>query len=843
MFQFFGHTVSRAWAFLLLGWALLFAVTWFATPPWGEVAQDREFAFLPPDSASRRAEEVFAKAFPDDQSASNIVLIVHRTDNERGHLDQDLKFIDDVLEPALRQIAEAEGGLAGQATPSEEPLFPDEATPPPESVRSGESNRPGQPERRSIIARIRTPNAPGTGALLVSPDEQALLVVVELTTEFLASGNWPTITKIEDLVGQLRQEGKIPSGVDISVTGSAVIGRDHTQARLRSARATELLTVLLVIGLLILIYRAPLLALIPLATVYLAVKTSLNLLALLAQAGYVTLFEGIQIYITILAYGAGVDYCLFLTARYKEELDGGASPRDAVARAIGGVGAALAASAATVMCGIAMMVFAEFGKFREAGIAIPFSLLLVLCATLTFSPSLLRLAGRWAFWPQRPKERDGEGYTPAAAPTIGERFFQDGRLHRIWEGMGQILLRKPGTVWLTTVAAMAPFVIVAGLLNNHLSYDLIGDLPANNPSVVGTRVLQEHFPAGVIGPATILIINPGVDFSSPQGRSLVQRLTDQLGAEKEELGLADLRSLTAPLGITRAADRGFTGFNVPEETRKEALERAAREHYVTDLGERAKIGTRLDVILEQSPFSHESIEHLDRVEQTIRDALPSELRQSSQIFVVGPTASVRDLRAVNQKDRARIEVLVLASVFVILVLLLRRFVVPLYLLLSVLFSYYATLGVSFAVFWLLDPHGFSGIDWKVAIFLFTILIAVGEDYNIFLMARIGEEERRHGPMRGVTEALTQTGPIISSCGIIMAGTFASLLAGSLTEMKQLGFALSFGILLDTFVVRPILVPAFLLLLRSGRLSWTGRVRGRPAAPGETDQSRQSAPAS
>jgi RND superfamily putative drug exporter len=301
---------------------------------------DREFAFLPPDSPSRRAEEVFAKAFPEDRRASNIVLVLHRTDQATTDLPRDLAFIDDALQPELRKIAEAEGGLADEAPPSDEPLFDDQ----------GSSPRPPRP--KPLIAHIRTPNDPAAGALLVSDDHRALLVVIELTKEFLSAKNWPVIDKVERLVGDLESAGKVPAGAQLLVTGSAVIGRDHTWAELQSARSTETLTVVLVVALLVLIYRAPLLALIPLATVFLAVEMSLHILALLAKAGHVTLFQGIQIYIIILAYGAGVDYCLFLTARYKEELDRGASPAEAVERAVGGVGAALAASAATVVCGI-----------------------------------------------------------------------------------------------------------------------------------------------------------------------------------------------------------------------------------------------------------------------------------------------------------------------------------------------------------------------------------------------------------------------------------------------------------------------------------------------------------
>src|SRR5207237_6280709 len=158
------------------------------------------------------------------------------------------KFIEDVLEPELRQIAQDEGGLASEIAPAEGPETPEQTAAPPR--RSS-----------SIIERIRTPNAPGIGALLVSADGKALLVVVDLTTEFLSKRNWRIIDRIDRLVRDLQRQGKVPASLDISLSGSAVIGRDHSLAELQSARDTEVLTVILVVALLILIYRAPLLAL------------------------------------------------------------------------------------------------------------------------------------------------------------------------------------------------------------------------------------------------------------------------------------------------------------------------------------------------------------------------------------------------------------------------------------------------------------------------------------------------------------------------------------------------------------------------------------------------------
>src|SRR5262249_13356612 len=178
-----------------------------------------------------------------------------------------------------------------------------------------------------------------------------------------------------------------------------------------------------------------------------------------------------------------------------------------------------------------------------------------------------------------------------------------------------------------------------------------------------------------------------------------------------------------------------------------------------------------------------------------------------------------------------INLLVTFSVLLVLVVLLRRFAIPVYLIMSVLFGYLVTVGATFAVFRLLEGQGFPGLDWTVPIFLFTLLIAVGEDYNIILVTRIDEEQEQYGPIAGVTEALAKTGSIISGCGFIMAGTFSSLaFGGALARMYQLGFAMTFGVLLDTFIVRPILVPAYLVFVNSRRLGRFGTFLGARREP-------------
>ena len=853
MFQRLGTFVCRFWPGLLVAWTVTLLIVVSIAPDWRTVVQDGEFAFLPEDAPSRVGEIAFIRAFPEDMRASTIVIVVRRESSEDGLTTDDLDFVSDILVPRIIEIAEADGGLAW--------IEEDAESPDDTNVNSQSSvSTDGSDEKRSIIARVRDHANKSIGSLLLSEDKQATLVYVELTTEFLEYANGPTIQRIESLVakdGELRSERLIPPGLAISISGSATVGRDMRRASDDSAKSTELWTVLMVMTLLIIIYRAPILATIPLVTVAFATEISLDVLALLGKAGVVSLFDGIEVYVTVLVYGAGVDYCLFLIARYKEELDNGATYDEAVSQSLEKVGAAITASAGTVICGIGMMIFAEFGKFREAGVAITLSLAICLGAALTLTPCLMRLTHRWAFWPYMKTEKLSQKVGWISASSMMARVMSRNWFEELWKHVGHTIRKRPGFVWTVSVLAMLPFAAIGVIFHSHLSYGLLAELPQDEASVIGAKAIQSHFPAGYVDPVKVLVRCDSVNFTRTPGINLIENLTLSLRNQGDELGIADVRSVSHPQG----GEEGIRAFNPVE--RRTYQDRFIR-HYVSEQEELRSGTTRLEIVFTEDPFARDSIQQLAVFRERFRDIFMEQYKKYYdeqyelydllkndpedpltgndlaaefepalfeilteqetndlpdnvvETHFIGATPSMFDLKQTTDRDQIRIDILVLFGVFLILVILLRRTAISAYLIVSVFFSYLATLGVTFFVFWAMNPGEFSGLDWKVPMFLFTILIAVGEDYNIFLMTRIEEEQNEHGPLEGITVALERTGSIISSCGLIMAGTFSSLLSGSLVGMHQLGFALAFGVLLDTFVVRPILVPAYLVMLQTGR---------------------------
>lgn len=875
MFASLGNLVSRRWKVFLIGWLICFGLIKLLAPNWKDVARDGEFNHLPKEMVSIQGEKRFAEAFPDDLLASSVVVVVRReggrlTEDEEGDAAadgplSDMAFIEDVLRASFediqdeldQEVVEEQLALRHQALGDEE--FAKQESTIRDEIEALLDGGPIGDSKITQITQISSPADEMIGQLLISKDKTAALVIVELSKKFLEYGNRTTIDRIEQLIavpgGDLfndydpveNVEG-IPPGLVLRLSGPATVGRDMLIARDESAAATETWTVGLVILLLALIYRAPLLALIPLITVGIANEVSLSLASLLSEFNLAhndILFEfrtfvEMNVYMTVILYGAGVDYCLFLIARYKEELDLGADIDEAVAKALGSVGSALTASATTTAFGIGMMVLAEFGKFRNAGIGIALSLIVVLIASLTLTPTLLRLFGRVAFWPHIRSERIAATAGWISGSTLMSKLLELIPLRDGWEKIGDAILKKPAKVWAVTVGLMFPFALVGALFWNDLSYGLLTELPSTNQSVLGAKAIQEHFPAGTASPLTVLLENDEIDFRTGDAKDVIVELTNRLWDQKTALGIADVRSVSDPLGRfepAREENLSSIAAQIGKMTGQAVLNVEAKKYYVTEVEGRHGNATRLDVIFEADPFSKDSIAQLDLVEEAIMEFFKEQQTPlgKTQLSFIGSTANIRDLKKTTDSDRIVIDVAVLSVVLFILWLLIKKFAISFYLIMTVFFSYFVTIGFTYAVFWYLHPGSeFSGLDWKVPIFLFTFLIAVGEDYNIYLMTRINEEQQRFGMVEGIRVALLRTGGIISSCGIIMAGTFSSLvLGGSLRGMQQLGVALTFGVLLDTFVVRPILVPTYLTMLYRGDFGKWGPILGGPAE--QTDE--------
>lgn len=778
MYARIGAAVSRYWGWTILVWIALAGGIRWAAPDWDEVTQDGDLAFLPEQMTSVQAERLLARAFPDNRFRSQIVLVCERPTG-----------------PLQSPDFEALDRVAARFTGSDVADLP--------------------------IVAVWTPWTDVIGKKLISTDRRAALVVLQLSSEFMAVENIRTLAAVQEIVASAGRADALPEGLSYGISGSAAIGGDMLSSAKESIENVEIATIALVLIILLAVYRAPALVFVPLATLVVAVYVSLDLVALLTQASQLPgfdwmnfkVFKTTKIFVLVVLFGSGTDYCLFLIARYREELQRGLDYPSAMNAALGKVGAAIVGSALTTILGLGTMVFADFGKYRNGGPAIALCLAVALVACLTLAPALLRAFGGVIFWPW--------GIGPANSDD--QRRLDAVPAGRFWTWMADIILARPGTVLALSLLALAPLAWRGSSV--QVTYNLLEELRDDRPSVLGTQSLRRHFFAGDTGPVSVVAQRPGAKFDTPKGERDIARLTRRLF---EVPGVKSVRSISEPMGDAP----GYRNLFSAAGRRK----LAAREHprtralYLSQAPQLKGEVTRLDVILAYDPFSADAVEALNRIDRRLAQIASD--RDSAwfgtRFLFAGTTSGVRDLTAVTQSDQTLIQRLVVLAVLAVLLLIIKRPVISIYLILSVLFTYFVTIGAAEMVFdWLYEP--FSGLDWKVPLFLFVILTAVGEDYNIFLVTRVLEEQKRHGPREGLKLAIVRTGGIITSCGVIMAGTFFSMMFGTLRGMLELGFALSLGVMLDTVVVRPILVPAFLALLDRMSLS---RAPLTQSAPGD-----------
>ncbi len=627
------------------------------------------------------------------------------------------------------------------------------------------------------IASVTSPTLnPEAAGGLISTDQQVAMVVVAVNTTDLEQRR-----EVLEAIGDELKAA--PASLNTYRTGEVAIFSEYDEAITSSVDRTIFVTLILVVVILLAIYRSPVSPLIPLGVVTIAFLIARGIVAWLAEST-LTISGTATMLLIVVMYGAGTDYCLFLISRFQEEMADGLKSRKAVRNTVHRVGESISSSAGTVVVGFMAMSFSALGLFNTTGPTLAIGVIVSLLAGLTLTPALLGLLGKWAFWPAKPHHRN----TGA-----------------IYKRTSQWVSARPLQTILLIVVVMAPMAVY-GMLQQQ-TYDTLADMPQDSESVEGFRVLEDHIGAGQMQPLTGLAI-------FDEGDLLTNATT--LTAEISQLdGVAYVRSASQPLG---------PGVELPADV---------QQHLSSTFVNPTTNAARFEIVLKDEPYSKQAMDTTEDIKDVLKD-------NAHKSGLDGSTAVNTDIRDYLADDQRLTIALVLGGIFIILMIMLRSIVAPMYLIGTILLSYTTTLGITRLasnIIW-----GSDELTWWVPFFMFVFLVALGIDYSIFLFGRMKEEVRRYGSPEGIHHSVQATGSIITSAGIIVAGTFGAMMAGSILGLAQIGFAVSVGILIDTFVVRTILDPALAAFFRQWTW-WPGgidRTESAEAAP-ETKRSTGAMP--
>ncbi len=663
-----------------------------------EVTAAGQNSYLPSHSESTRALDVLQRDFKGGDDVPVLIVFARAGGLTGADLD------------AIGRDGE---GLEGLGLSGASPVF---------APFSGQSRRP-----LGDVARI----ARGVGP--ISRDGEAALVALAIDADDRGAvlGG---VRKIRAYLAAHRHPG-----LQSYVTGPGGIAADLEQVAEDAGQTLLIATLGLVLLLLLLVYRAPLLALMPLLVVGVAYLIAIGLTYLSIEAGLITVNTEGTFLLLVLIFGAGTDYSLLLIHRYREELESGAESRPALGAALSESLRPIAASAATVIAAMLVLLLADLESTHWLGPILAIGIAVMLAAALTLLPASLAVLGRRAFWPGRDSSE-------------GEKL-------RRWARVAAFVRRRPRAIVATVLAGLA--ILALGNLVDHGTLGFGEGETRETESSRGTEVLDEHFPPGIGSPLTAVV----------------------------------------GIGEAEAALRGLEGLDSVK---------LAVPVPPSSLSDEAALA----IVLRGDPYTGEAAELVEGIRERLREVAPGAL-------VGGIPAENYDVEQANERDTRLIVPVVLLVVGLILMLVLRALAAPVYLILTVVASFAATLGLATFAFTAL--FGADGIAFNLVLLAFIFLVALGVDYNIFLMTRVREEAAVHGTRDGVLIALESTGTVVTSAGLILAGTFATLTLLPLEELVQIGATVAVGVLLDTFVVRALLIPAITYLCGE-RAWWPGRVR-------------------
>jgi RND superfamily putative drug exporter len=608
----------------------------------------------------------------------------------------------------------------------------------------------------------------------VSADGQAQQILVELNGKAYGQQG-------PDVAADIRAQMKtsLPAGLQLNLTGDFAAGVDAQNADQKGRNNTEGYTVILIIVLLFVVFRALLAPIITLVPAALALAVAQPVIAestkIGVQVGFLT-----QILLIVLLLGAGTDYGLFLVFRVREEMRRGLEPKEAVVKALTRVGESITFSALTVAAALLSLMLASFGLYKGLGPALAIGLGIKLLISLTFLPAVLSILGRAVFWPGKTRKQDLK---------IG-----------IWGRVADRVIRRPKTMLL--VGAVVFGVLSLGIIGYKAGGFGNQQAPAGSDSAAGQQVSLRHFPAADNSPQLLIF-----RFPAPVWDNLA--LAQQAQAKLQASG--EYKAISGPFNAN--------GFSLTPAALQQLHSSGSASPALLAVKQFISADGRTVQfygVLKAGPSGSTAAMSATPVVRATLNRVAGQVG-ATQATDYSADSVAYDINHVANNDLKRIIPIVLIVIAALLAILLRSLVAPWYLILTVGLSYLAALGFAMIVFIHIGHQ--DGLFFILPFLMFIFCMALGEDYNILVMSRIREEAHNEPTMTAaVTKAIGITGTTVTSAGLILAGTFTVLgLVGGSSQVQQIGFGTAFGILLDTFFVRTLLVPSIVALL--GHRNW------------------------
>jgi RND superfamily putative drug exporter len=709
MFDRWGRfVVRRAW-WVIAGWLVGAFLIIGLLPGLSDITSGDQGSFLPASYESVQAIDLAKQAFPE-QSTSTAIVVVKRSD----------------------------GG----------------------ALTAADQDRIGRLATAIAGAHVPGIGQPLTGPQAVAPNQLVQLINVPITAALTdAQGQLDAVTKTRDVI----RTDLAGTGLSAGVAGQIAQVVDNNDTFNTAFTVVGTATFALIIVLILIIFRSPIAALLPIVVIGVVMQVSSNLIAAAGKAFGFNVDQSLQTLLLIVLYGIGTDYLLFLLFRYRERLRAGDDKKTAMVHAVARVGEVITSAAAAVIVAFLVLLLATFGGFGSLGPALAIAVFVMLVTGLTLIPALVSLIGPATFWPSKAWRRQPKG-------TAFVRI-------------GAALGRRPAVA--AVVSGLVLLALASGALFFKADYDFAAGFPDTTESAKAAADLERGFPQGALDPTLAFV-------TTTDGSKLTPAQLDSFAAAAAKVsGVGGVQpAATAPGGTV----------------------------------------ARFALLLTVNPASNDAIA---LVHDHLRADLHAAAPPGTRVVVGGTTAIYADINSANNRDLKVILPVAALLIAIILALLLRSVVAPVYLVVAVLLNFAATLGA--AIYLFQGAAGHPGVTFQLPIVLYLFVLAIGTDYNILMIARLREEARAgHGPRAAAALAVQHAGPSVGAAGLILAGTFGVLALAPVSFLQQIGFSVATGILLAAFVMSMFLVPSLTALL--GHAAWwpghgdAGRAATAPAEP-------------